>query len=220
MTVTPETVRDLLHSEDFGERLRAVNLIRQLDPAIAFDLIQIAVADRNARVRYAGVSQLASVGGVNLEQSLAILRDRLVNDSEADVQAAAADALGALKLTAAFDDLKTLFYQTDQWLVQFSIVAALGELGDPRGVELLEAALQSDIELVRTAAVGSLGELGDERSLPLLLPFAADPDWQIRYRVAQALGRLQTPDARAALEELSHDSMAAVADAARQELAL
>lgn len=218
MSITPESVKQLLDSEDFGERLSAVNQMRQLDPAIAFDLIQVAAQDKSARVRYAAISQISSLGKQNLETALPLLRDRLLNDSEPDVQAAAADSLGALKLTDAFEDLQQLYHSTSEWLVKFSIIAALGELGDSRSFELLEAALNAENELVKTAAIGSLGELGDSRALPLLLPFVSHPDWQIRYRLVQALSHFDHPDAKAALQTLSQDEMQPVAQEAKTHL--
>jgi HEAT repeat protein len=218
MSITPESVKQLLDSEDFGERLSAVNQMRQLDPAIAFDLIQVAAQDKSARVRYAAISQISSLGKQNLETALPLLRDRLLNDSEPDVQAAAADSLGALKLTDAFEDLQQLYHSTSEWLVKFSIIAALGELGDSRSFELLEAALNAENELVKTAAIGSLGELGDSRALPLLLPFVSHPDWQIRYRLVQALSHFDHPDAKAALQRLSQDEMQPVAQEAKTHL--
>jgi HEAT repeat protein len=218
MNVTPDSVRELLKSEDYGQRLSAVNQIRSLEPAIGFELIQVAIQDSNARVRYAAVSQLATLGDQDLAKTRSILSDRLKNDDEFDVQAAAADAIGALKLTDAFDELKHLYETTDQWLVEFSIIAALGELGEPRGFDLLTTAIASDNELVKTAAIGALGELGDDRAVPLLLPLAFDDDWQIRYRVAQALSRLDHPDARATLERLAEDPMEAIAQEVKNYL--
>lgn len=140
MSVTRESVQELLNSEDFGKRISGVNQLRELEKPIAFELIQQVITDPNTRVRYAAVSQLDTLGDQDLALTLNILRDRLINDSEPDVQAAAADALGALKLTEAYEDLKHLYHQTPEWLVQFSIIATLGELGDPRSFELLEEA--------------------------------------------------------------------------------
>ncbi|HEY9668302.1 MAG TPA: HEAT repeat domain-containing protein, partial [Coleofasciculaceae cyanobacterium] len=126
MSVTRESVQELLSSEDFGQRISGVNQLRQLEPAIAFELIQPVVTDTNTRVRYAAVSQLDTLGTQDLQASLTMLRDRLLNDEEPDVQAAAADALGALKLTEAYEDMEQLYRRTPEWLVQFSIVATLG----------------------------------------------------------------------------------------------
>lgn len=218
MSITPESVGTLLSSQDFGDRLRAVNQIRQLEPAIGFELIQTVVHDSHPRVRYAAVSQISSLGQQNLPQAQAILK-RSLNDPEPDVQAAAADSIGALKLTDAFEDIQQLYHTTPEWLVKFSIVAALGELGDRRAFELLEEALNSGNELMQTAAIGSLGELGDDRAIQLLTPYTNHPDWQIRYRVVQSLGRLKGPEARAMLEQMAQDEMPQVAEEAQNGLA-
>ncbi|WP_416672422.1 phycobilisome degradation protein NblB [Egbenema bharatensis] len=218
MSITPESVQELLSSDDFGQRLSAVNQLRQLDPQVAFEMIQSAIVDSSVRVRYAAVSQMSTLGHQNPALSLEVLRRCLLEDPETDVQAAAADSLGALKLTEAYDDLAMLYHQTSEWLVKFSIVAALGEMGDPRSFDLLSTALQSDNELVQTAAIGSLGELGDHRALPLLLPFVDNPDWQIRHRVAQALSHFDSPDARSALERMAQDEVDLVAHGAKAYL--
>lgn len=218
MSVTRESVQQLLISEDFGQRLSGINQLRQLEPSVAFELIQPVVNDSNTRVRYAAISQLDTLGSQDLQATFTILRDRLLNDSEPDVQAAAADALGALKFTEAYEDLQQLYHKSSEWLVQFSIIAALGELGEPRSFELLEEALASNTSLIQTAAISSFGDLGDRRAVPLLIPFASDPDWQVRYRVAQALSKIGDPEARPTLEALANDSVEQVAVEAKTSL--
>jgi len=74
-------------------------------------------------------------------------------------------------------------------LVKFSIIATLGELGDPRSFELLTEALTSENDLVQTAAISSLGDLGDMQAIPLLVPMQPIQTGN-RYRVVQALNRL------------------------------
>ena len=219
MSINPESVKQLLNSEDLGDRLRGVNQIRQLEGAIAFELLQSAIGDTNSRVRYSAVSQLDTFGQQDLDLSLNILRDRLLNDSEIDVQAAAADCLGALKLCEAFDDLQQMYEKTDEWIIKFSIVAALGEMGEPKAFDLLTQALTSDNELVQTAAISSLGELGNVEAVPLLVPYASNSDWQIRYRVAQALSRLGGEQAKSVIETLANDTEEAVAKEAKRCLA-
>ncbi|MDJ0736379.1 MAG: HEAT repeat domain-containing protein [Nostocaceae cyanobacterium] len=218
MSITPESVKQMLSSEDLGDRLRAVNQIRELEAGIGFELVQTAVNDKNSRVRYSAVSQFDTLGKQNLDLSLKILRDRLLNDPEPDVQAAAADCLAALKLTDAFEDLRQMYHSSNEWLVKFSIIAALGELGDSRGFELLQSALTSDNELVKTAAISSLGELGNIQAIPLLLPYANDSDWQIRFRLVQALNHLGGEEAKTVLETLTNDEVEAVANAAKNAL--
>ena len=205
----------LISSENKGDRITALNLIRELEPEIAFGYIKQLVTDNNTRVRYAAVSQLATLGSQDLAGSLIILRDRLVNDPEPDVQAAAADSIGALKLTDAFDDLQNLYETTPEWLVQFSIIAALGELGDPRGLKLLETALANDTSLVQTAAIGAIGELGNPDGVESLIPFVTNPDWQIRYQLARSLRNLGGDLAAQNLAILATDSVEQVAKEAQ-----
>lgn len=215
MSPTPDSVKQLLASSDLGDRLRAVNQMRDIEPATAFELVQVACKDSSPRVRYSAISQMDTLGNQGRPLALEILRDALLNDPEPDVQAAAADAIGGLQLTEAFDDLKSSYETTQEWLVQFSIIAALGELGDRRAFELLSLALSSDVQLVSAAAIGSLGELGDERAIPLLLEYVSADDWQIRHRVTQALSHFDTPETHKALETLTQDTAAAVAETAR-----
>ena len=219
MSVNPESVKQLLNSEDLGDRLRGVNQIRQLEPAIGFELVQSAIGDSNSRVRYSAISQMDTLGGQNLDLSLNILRDRLLNDSEIDVQAAAADCLGALKLHEAFDDLQQMYEKTDEWIIKFSIVAALGEMGEPKAFNLLTQALTSDNELVQTAAISSFGELGNVEAVPLLAPYSSNSDWQIRYRLVQALSKLGGAQAKSIIETLANDTEEAVAKEAQRCLA-
>lgn len=218
MSTTPESVKKLIESPDLGERLRGVNQARELDPAISFDLIIAACKDNSPRVRYAAVSQMDRVGNHDRPQTLTFLREILLNDPEADVQSAAADALGGLKMTEAFEDLWSMYETTEEWLLKFSIIAALGEMGDPRAFDVLISATKSEISLVSTAAIGSLGELGDPRAIPVLLAYVDADDWQVRHRVTQALGQFDSPDAKAALEKLSQDTSATVADAAKRHI--
>ena len=218
MSITPESVTELLNSEDFGERIRGLNQLRQIEQKTAFEMVKPLVSDENTRVRYAAVSQLDTLGTIDKNASLELLRDRLFKDPEPDVQAAAADAIGGLKLTEAFEDLDKVYHDTSEWLVQFSIIAALGELGEPKSFPLLKEALQSNNNLLQTAAIGSMGELGDSRAVSLLKSFAEHDDWQIRFRLVQALGRLGGEEAKKIIEKLVDDESEQVAQEAKNNL--
>lgn len=217
--MTPQAIETLLTSDNFSDQIRGLNHLRNLDPALAFPLLKPLISDPNPRIRYAAVSQLDPIGAVNLAESLELLRERLFNDSEIDVQSVAADVIGGLKLTEAYPDLEQAYNNTQDWLLQMSIVATLGEMGDPRGAELLKTALSSPQSLIRTAAIGALGDLGDPSIVPLLLPLVEDEDWQVRYRLALTLGQLPTPEGLAALERLSQDEAEQVAATAQEALA-
>ncbi len=218
MSITPDSAKALLSSEDFGDRLQGINHLRPIKAEEAFELLQPVLRDSNARVRYAAMSLLGTVGRVDLDRSLQLLRVGL-KDSESDVVAAAADAIAGLKLREGYEDLLELYQATSDWIVRFSIVAALGELGDPRGFEILEHAIQSTDPLLVPAAIGALGELGDPRAIALILPHVHDEDWQVRHRVLQALLHFDTPETKAALQTLAADSESLIAEQAKQVLA-
>jgi HEAT repeat protein len=199
--------------------MKALSDSRTLSPAERFEIVTLAVADRHSRIRYDAVSQLSSIGTQDLDVSLTLLSDRLLQDPEVDVRAAAADSIGALKLTSAFDSLRHAYESSDDWMMQFSVIAALGELGDPRGFEVLSGALTHENDLVRIAAIGALGDLGNPTAVDLLLPFAEDPDWQIRHRVVQALAQLGGDRAKTTLQVLAQDPNQQVAEVAKLQLA-
>lgn len=213
------TIQELLASAEVGDRLRGLNQLRSLAPTVAFPLLQPLVQDGNPRIRYAAVSQLASLGHANPTQAHELLRDRLLNDSETDVRAAAADAMAALQLPFALEDLETAYHSTEDWLLQLSIIAALGALANPAAVPLLKEALNSSQELVKLAAIGSLGELKHPDSVDLLRPFVDDPDWQVRHRLAIALGQIGTVEAQHLLEQMQDDSAQVVVAAVQMSLA-
>jgi len=214
----PETVQALLNDADWGRRLHGVEQCRQLAPTVAMNFLREVITDRNARVRYAAVSQLGNMEGLSAAQKqelLPLLRERLYGDSEADVQAAAADALAGLGLTEAYGDLERAYRESPEWLVKFSVIAGLGVLGDARAYPLLLEALDADIDLLKLAAIGALADLGDMRAVPHLGELVNHPDWQVRLRLAQALQRLDGADAQAFLATLAQDEMEVVAQAAQ-----
>ena len=215
-----DSIKSALASDNFGDRIKAINELRDIDSATALPLICPLTDDPNARVRYAAVSQITTHGPQDPDTAYKVLTASL-GDPEADVQAAAADGLGALKLTDALDDLKELYDMTPEWLVKMSIVACLGEMGDARGFDLLRTALSSEHSLVVVSAIGAMGELEDDRAIPLLLPYLNDEDWQIRHRLAQALGHFKDhatagAEIDEALQQLSQDENALVAEAAQR----
>jgi HEAT repeat protein len=214
----PETVQALLTDGDWGRRLHGVEQCRQLAPTVAMNLLKEVITDRNARVRYAAVSQLGNMVGLSAEQKqelLPLLRERLYGDSEADVQAAAADALAGLGLTDAYEDLERAYRESPEWLVKFSVLAGLGVLGDQRAYPLLIEALDAEIDLLKLAAIGALADLGDGRAVPRLGKLIHDPDWQVRLRLAQALHRFDGSDAQPFLATLAQDEIDLVAQAAQ-----
>eukprot|EP00180_Rhodochaete_pulchella_P003169 Plantae.Rhodophyta-Rhodochaete_pulchella.ctg5220.p1 GENE.Plantae.Rhodophyta-Rhodochaete_pulchella.ctg5220~~Plantae.Rhodophyta-Rhodochaete_pulchella.ctg5220.p1 ORF type:complete len:244 (+),score=30.91 Plantae.Rhodophyta-Rhodochaete_pulchella.ctg5220:120-851(+) len=184
-------VRALLASEDIAKRFSGVNQTRFLEPQVGLELMLEAVSDSNAQIRYAAVSQLALHGQTSPEKTLAVVTELLVSDSESSVRAGAADVIATLGLPECFDILKDVYSASTDWMLKFSIIAGLGELGDTRAYDLLVEALSSEEPLLQLASIGSLGELGDVRAIGLIEPFLESPDSTLKDRATTALELLR-----------------------------
>ncbi len=209
------SARDLLQSSDYGDCISGLNQLDTLSHEEALTLITPLITHANARVRYAAVSKIAKIGNADRDASLELLRDRLHNDSELDVKAAAADSLGALALKEAYEDIAALYHETSDWLLRLSIVAALSEMGEPKAIEVLLDALASDNDLLVATAIGAIGDLGDTSAIDQLETFMCHDDSQVRFRTAQALGSLGGDRARGWLERMTDDTDAQVVTQAK-----
>ncbi|MFN3360284.1 MAG: HEAT repeat domain-containing protein [Pseudanabaenaceae cyanobacterium] len=199
------------------DRMQVMSQSRTLPPHDRFQLMCLAAQDENPRIRYDAVSQLGTVGTVDLERTQQILETALQSDPEIDVRAAAADSLGALQITSAFPLLVQTYRSTSDWLLQLSIVAALGILGVREAFDLLVEATASENELVQISAIRALGDLGDDRGVEVVAQFHNHRDWQVRHAVVQALSQLGET-AKPLLQALTQDPVSHVAAAARLAL--
>ena len=66
--------------------------------------------------------------------------------------------------------------------------------------------------------MSALGELGSSEAIPLLVQLVKDEDWQVRYRLAQALVRFGGEEAQQTLKILAEDPMEQVAKEAKESL--
>jgi len=186
-------INELLKSGDGADRARGINQARFLSPNECLEALLVAVKDKNAQLRYAAVSQLAVAGKADPQRTLEIVKEIVANDSEPTVQAAAADVITGLGLPESFDLLQQLYTTSNDWMLRFSILSGLGELGDPRAYDLLVEALQTagdDSPLIKIGALGSLGELGDPRAIETLKKFVDDADTAIAERAKAAIEML------------------------------
>lgn len=94
----------------------------------------------------------------------------------------------------AYDDVETIFRGSSDVMVQFSILAALGELGNPKAFDLLKEVLETEdvVDLLQIAAIGALGELGDKRAIELIKPYTEAEDISVKNRAIDALSILES----------------------------
>mmetsp|Transcript_2963 Transcript_2963/g.4516 ORF Transcript_2963/g.4516 Transcript_2963/m.4516 type:complete len:262 (+) Transcript_2963:73-858(+) len=191
--LTFDEVRELLSADRQGERLRGLREAKSLPPEQALDILAEAVTNDKSQVRNMALGMLADFGHVDMKRTAELLYDRLENETELSAKSTAADSIAALRLEGAFDALVQVFQESKDWVVRMSIIAAMGELADPRAFDLLAQVIRepNTEELISIAAIGAIGDLGDKRALQILAPLANHPDDQIRQRAQQSIQSLQ-----------------------------
>jgi len=110
------------------------------------------------------------------------------------------------ELQALLATLQREDVQVDRAEDRARAAATLGNLGDPRAVEPLIAALSDRNWRVRCAAAEALGKLGDERAVEPLIAALHHADTNTQTAAAEALGKLGDARSIEPLVSLSHRS--------------
>jgi HEAT repeat protein len=129
-----------------------------------------------------------------------MLCETLLNDSEVDLRAAAARALGAVRDVRSRSALERASEDRAS-AVRAWAVDALGALGDPGGRVAVRARLDDDDEVVRAYACRVSGELRDEAAVPGLQRNVLHSRRLVATNAARALSDIATSTATRALDE-------------------
>lgn len=97
-------------------------------------------------------------------------------------------------------------------------IAALGTYDDDRAIEALQGAVNSRTDDTRLAIANALSDNPHRSAIKLLLTMRDDEYGFVRLRVAQALKKVKTNEARAILHKLLNDEDEGVRRAARDSL--
>ncbi len=181
-TGDPARARALLHDPDPGVRATALGALGRLGEA-GQDEVRAALADPSPEVRRRGCQVGIGVPGVDLADMLA--------DDDAGVVEMAAWALGE-QADAAGDivpRLSAVARDHQDPLCREAAVAALGAIGDERGVPAILAATR-DRPAIRRRAVIALAPFSGLDVDAALAAALEDRDWQVR----QAAEDLSTDD--------------------------
>lgn len=212
MSVDLTHVSAQLDSEDAKDRLLALVSLRDVPAQDAVPLIKKVLKDEHVPLRSMAVF---SLGIKQTDECYDILLDILQNEPDYGIRADAAGALGYLNDPRAFEPLVRSFHEETDWLVRFSAAVSLGNLGNPEAFNVLMKALDAPEVVLQQAAIAALGEIGAIDSVDKILTFAQAEDWLVRQRLAEALGKLDTPKSRSALNYLAKDAHHQVSQAAR-----
>jgi HEAT repeat protein len=146
------------------------------------------------------VESLRSSGNLQ-EGFLPMLHGRLAAEKRPEVKAALARALGDLKHPSSVEPLQSALdpaaTDSDTYLANKELAAALGKLGDPKAGAALAGLLRTKDNYTRIEAIQALGALRAREGVEPLLKLVTDEDAEpfLHKKAIEALGRIG--DARA-----------------------
>jgi HEAT repeat protein/beta-lactamase regulating signal transducer with metallopeptidase domain len=164
--------------------------------AVPDELVLGAMSDADAELRQAALSlAINRLDGTEDEDGVRHANPRyvtaftkLLGDTDADIRATAAGALGEAGLHEAPAAL--LQAATDKSPdVREHVACALGEIRDVKSVPTLKGLLSDPNSDVREQAVSALSEIRDQSALEALVIALKSSDGVVRRRAAEALGQ-------------------------------
>lgn len=170
----------------------------------------LGAADPRERLR--GVRELARLSrdlSAEERERAAKLLAPLASDPEPFVRWNSALVAGLLGSGAALDFLEAASGD-EHANTRLRVALALGVLGDPRGLPILDRYVEDPYKIgehsaVRAFAALALGIMGDPAAIPALARLAQDPDPVVRWHAAVALGDIGDSGGLDALVALTAD---------------
>ena len=172
--------RALLADPDPGTRATALGALARMGSLRAAD-VERGLGDADARVRQRACEEAIAFTEVDLAPAL--------GDVDVSVVEAAASALGERGANAAdaVEALGALAQGHDDPLCREAAVAALGAIGDERGLPVVLAATANDRPAVRRRAVVALAAFDGPDVDAALRRALEDRDWQVRQAAEDLL---------------------------------
>ena len=177
--------------QEVEQRLLALEAISSIlvshgEDAVAMSVLRaIASApDQHPQVRGAAAKAMLVAGD---EPFIKAFQARLASDDHR-IAASAARSMGVARYAPAVEALIELFATHSSVAVQSQAAWALGEIGSPRAVEILEAAYRAQRCLI--PVITALGKVGTTETLAQLTLGLRDTDTDIRLTTIEAMHRL------------------------------
>jgi HEAT repeat protein len=175
-----DAARGLLGDPDPAVRATALGALRRIGALTAAD-VRLGLADADGGVRRRACEAAAAVPEADLLPFLA--------DADPSVAETAAFALGERgpAATEAVEDLARVAREHDEPLCREAAVAALGAIGDRRGLAAVLDAAASDRPAIRRRAVVALAAFDGPEVVAALRTALDDRDWQVRQAAEDLL---------------------------------
>ncbi|MEL6440480.1 MAG: HEAT repeat domain-containing protein [Cyanobacteria bacterium J06621_8] len=201
-----QQIKAYIDSPDPQHRIKAITELRNYEPSLVVPLLKRRMYDQEFVIR----SFVAmGLGYKQTDEGFKLLKNLMEQDSDYNVRAEASNSLAKYG-AAAIPHLVKLFQQDTNWLVRYSILAAIDLTQHPEAaLELADLGLRGDSEVVMEAAIAILGQLTqtpqEAAALDLLLAAAKSEEATVRAQVARILSCFDNPRAQAALSNLRQD---------------
>lgn len=138
----------------------------------------------------------------------------LLKDSDAEVRAHAAAAVGMTKDPQAVDALISAMQDEMDPDARYAQMSALAALGDTKASKHIQKWLNSERWQDRYHAIDALGNLACEESLPVIIKTLRDPHPKVRENAILSAGYYDSPKIREILLDLLDDDDVGVSAAA------
>lgn len=196
-------VIDALKTETPRVRAAAASSLAQIDTETAMPHLLAALDDGDSWVRYFATR---SIGHHRSAESLDAVARLALEDAAEQVRIAAVDSMGKIGGPRAVTVLASLVASSDLDLARAAL-GALGNINHADALPPLLEALRSAEPARRSAALGALGARGGDGAVEAMQwAAAADSDPDVTQAAIDALSHLGTPEAIAALVNLTADS--------------
>ncbi|NET52136.1 MAG: HEAT repeat domain-containing protein [Merismopedia sp. SIO2A8] len=188
------------------ERIKAITELRKYTPSVVVPLLKRRMYDQEFIIR----SFVAmGLGSKQTDEAFQALVNLIEYEKDTNVRAEAANSLAKYG-ERAYPHLMQLFEQDSNWLVRYSILAALPGTDAPEIVlQLCLWGIAGENTFIQKASIANLEKLQRtsqaEEALEILLSLAKIEEPEIRAQVARALGYFEQPKAKAALVEMQQD---------------
>ncbi len=169
--------------------------VEELKQAKDIDGLTGALSHRTDAIRLRAAEALGELGDPRPAGALVATA---LNENYQAVTQAAVSSLSILG-QAAVEPLIAGLRGAPPKKIRAALISLLGELRDPRGLDVLVMALSNEDEKVRRAAASALGALKEQRALDALVASLQDSDWEVRRYCIQAVKVLGTRETVPAL---------------------
>lgn len=205
------------HSEVRASAAKALGAIRN---ASATQSLITALADPDPSSRVAAAQALADIGEHKWKDAVLGTDEDWLRLSATGDRRACRPLARVLERSdpAAVEPLRRigapepLIVALDDPVVRYDAIRALGDIGDPAGVDaLLRLLTQHDLIPIVAEALGKIGDPRAIEPLSRILRILTDAEGQAARTVVRALGRLGIAAVDALIRSLQHPSVAAIA---------